>query len=185
MTVATEADLYPLVEQYLNLVFAPTLKPSLGAHLHLVAITATAGPASSGKWSRPDLALVNLWRHKYQPHQSLDLYGFEVKRDGACDLSAVHETLAHTRLVQYAYLVWHFRQADFECTNFLSIRENCAAYRLGLITFSDPSRGATFKVHLDSGHHSPDLAAVDEFIETRFPDHQKDRLLTWIAEPPR
>jgi hypothetical protein len=121
MSSISEADLYPHVQRYLHLEFAPSLKPRLGAHLTLVNTTATSGPAGSGRWSRPDLALVNLWRHKYQPQQHLELYGFEVKRDGGCDLTSVHETLAHTRLVHFAYLVWHYKSADVNSPHFNTI----------------------------------------------------------------
>lgn len=183
MALSREDDLYPHVEHFLHLGFAPRLKPSLGVHLTLVAITAMAGPAGSGKWSRPDLALINLWRHKYQPHQSLDLYGFEVKRDGGCDLASVHETLAHTRLVNFAYLVWHYSAADFVNPHFGTIKDNCRAYGLGLITFANPLDGSTYTFHIDAQRQAPDPSAVDEFIETRFAESQRQRLLSWIAEP--
>lgn len=97
-----EADLYPVVHRFLNIQFAARLKPRLGTHLPLAAVTATAGPAGSGVWSRPDLAMINAWRHKYQPTVQVDVYGFEVKRDEGCDLRSVHETLAHRRLVHFA-----------------------------------------------------------------------------------
>ncbi len=177
-----EEDLYPIVEQYLHMQFAPCLKPALGAHLTLAGITATAGPAGSGKWSRPDLALINLWRHKYQPHQSLDVYGFEVKKDGACDLSAVHEALAHTRSVNYSYLVWQYRASDFDAEAFKTIRQNCESYELGLIAFPEARPGTLFKCHVKAQRKSPHASAVDEFIETRFSESQKQRLLAWIRE---
>lgn len=182
MISVSEVDLYPHVERYLHLDFAPRLKPKLGAHLALVSVTATSGPAGSGRWSRPDLALINLWRHKYQPQQHLELYGFEVKRDGGCDLTSVHETLAHTRLVHYAYLVWHFKCANFVDPLFATIRDNCAAYGLGLISFSDQRDGSTFVNHLDASRGDPDDNAVDDFIETRFEAHKTKRLLSWLDE---
>lgn len=94
MPSVAEVDLYPLVLSFLNIEFAGRLKPRLGSHLTIANITAKAGPAASGTWSRPDLALVNAWRHKYKPGALLELHGFEVKRDGGCDLTSVHETLA-------------------------------------------------------------------------------------------
>jgi hypothetical protein len=176
-----EADLYPVVQSFLNIRFAPLVKPPHGTQLPLVAITATAGPAASGMWSRPDLAMINVWRHKYQPVSTIDLYGFEVKRDEACDLKSVHETLAHRRLVHFAYLVWHYKKADFSAEGFKVIRANCQSYGLGLITIGDPKDGTTFLIHLDASRATPDAADVDDFIETRFPEHQKSRLLEWIG----
>ncbi len=177
-----EAELYPFVQSYLNINFSSRLKPALGSHLPLVSITATAGPASSGTWSRPDLAMINFWRHKFQPVGTLDLYGFEVKRDGGCDLKSVHETLAHTRLVHFAYLVWHYCSADHQCDAFRIIHDNCAAYGLGLITFFDHLDGNSFKIHVDARRASPQDHDVDDFIETRFSEQQKNRLLAWIEE---
>lgn len=175
-----EVDLYPVVESYLNIEFAAQLKPALGTNLPLVAITASSGPAASGVWSRPDLAMINVWRRKYQPVQMLDLYGFEVKRDEGCDLRSVHETLAHRRLVHFAYLVWNYRRADFSADDFKIILANCQAYGLGLITFSDQTNGRSFVCHVHAERGDPDHAIVDDFIEQRFPEELRDRLLRWI-----
>ncbi len=178
---SSESDLYPVIDRFLNIQFAARVKPPLGTNLPLVAITATAGPAGSGIWSRPDLAMINAWRHKYQPDLRVDLYGFEVKRDEGCDLRSVHETLAHQRLVHFAYLVWHYRTADTNSERFKVIRDNCEAYGLGLISFADPSDGRSFVVHLGATRAAPSEAAVDDFIETRFPAHQQRTLLEWIG----
>lgn len=177
----SEADLYQAVESYLNIEFSAQLKPALGKNLSLVAITATSGPAASGIWSRPDLALVNVWHRKYQPVQMLDLYGFEVKRDDGCDVRSVHETLAHCRLVHFAYLVWNYRKADFESDSFKIIQANCAAYGLGLITFADRADGRSFVCHLHAKRANPDSSIVDEFIDQRFSEIQRQRLLRWIG----
>lgn len=175
-----EADLYESVQSFLNIQFSARVKPPLGTHLPLVAVTATAGPAASGIWSRPDLAMINIWRHKYQPGQHVDLYGFEVKRDGGCDVRSVHETLAHRRLVHFAYLVWNYRAADFDAEPFKIIYANCESYGLGLITFADPADGRSFQIHRDAERAAPRGSDVDDFIETRFPDHQRERLIGWL-----
>jgi len=185
MTSVSEVELYPHVERYLRLDFAPRLKPTLGTHLTIASVTATSGPIGAGRWSRPDLALVNLWRHKYQPQQHLEVYGFEVKRDGGCDLTSVHETLAHKRLVHFAYLVWHLKSGSFTDPLFATIKENCAAYGLGLISFSDHRDGSSFVIHLEANRGEPDDDAVDEFIETRFDEQQKKRLLSWLQDDRR
>lgn len=177
----SEADLYPVVESYLNIEFSAQLRPALGKSLSLVAITATSGPAASGVWSRPDLALVHVWHRKYQPVQMLDLYGFEVKRDDGCDVRSVHETLAHRRLVHFAYLVWNYRKADFESDAFKAILSNCQSYGLGLITFSSPLDGRSFVCHRHAERADPDPAIVDEFIDQRFPEHLRNRLLHWVG----
>lgn len=177
----SEVELYPIVERFLHVRYSPSLKPTQGTHLTQVAMTATAGPAGSGTWSRPDLAMINLWRHKFQPTQTLDLHGFEVKRDDGCDLKSVHETLAHRRLVHYAHLVWNYRSEDFAATRFSVIEENCRAYGLGLITFLGESSDS-FRIHLAPTRSVPAEEAVSDFIETRFSEQQKTRVLAWIKE---
>ena len=125
--------------------------------------------------------MIHLWKHKYQPSYMLDLYGFEVKRFEGCDLTSVHETLAHTRLVNYAYLVWNCPDDTLSKNLFSSIKENCAAYGLGLITFADKDSGDSFHRHLEAKRCEPTAAAVDDFIETRFPDDQRNLLLEWLG----
>jgi hypothetical protein len=176
-----ERDLYPAVERFLNIQFAPTLKPKLGTHLPLVAETSQAGATGAGVWSRPDLALVNIWRQKYHPTQNLDLYGFEVKKNDACDVSSVYETLAHSRMVNFAYLVWNYG-GEITSARFQKIAKSCQDLGLGLISFSDQNNGDTFNIHLAAKRASPSEDAVAEFIETRFEEDQRDRLMRWIRE---
>jgi len=172
----SELDLYRDVQRYLNLSFLSSVRPQPPIALPLVAITAQAGGPGSGKWSRPDLALVHLWRHTYSPSYSLDLYGFEVKTDPGCDLTGVHEALAHTRSVHYSYLTWEYPSKNFDTKDFKIIFENCEAYGIGLISFSKDD-AHSFQIHINSKRAEPDPALVDEFIDTRFDESQKQRLL--------
>src|SRR5258705_76145 len=68
-----ESDLYRPVRDYLELRFCDWLRPAYGDLRSASAITATAGGARTGQWSKPDLALVALWRTKYALAWSLDL----------------------------------------------------------------------------------------------------------------
>lgn len=175
-----ERELYETVETFLNVEFSAKVKPSLGEHLAVVAITAMEGSALSGMWSRPDLALASLHRRKFQNTVQLDLYGFEVKRDGACNLSSVHEALAQRRFVNFSYLVWQYTKADFGAANFLHIKASCEAYGIGLISFSDTKSGRSFVTHIKALRGDPDPNIVDAFIEDRFPEQKQQRLLTWL-----
>ena len=91
-----EKDLYEPVRNYLELRFRDRLQPLYGELRPISAITATTGGSGTGKWSKPDLCLLALWRHKYSPSWQLDLHGFEVKPDGRCTAEFVHEALNHT-----------------------------------------------------------------------------------------
>jgi hypothetical protein len=178
-----ESDLYPYVHDYLEQRFRARLKPRYGDLHSISAITAAApGGFDDGKWSRPDLAMAALWRFKYDLGWTMDLHSFEVKTPKNCSTISVHEALSHTALVHYSYLTWH--NPGWSDTNAESraILDRCARHGVGLITFSDPPNSDTYVVRLPSIRHSPSGEAVDEFIETRFPEEERQQLRRRIEE---
>ena len=181
--VMREVDLYSGVEQYLNLTFSRLISPKSKISYPFAAITAQSGGTGSGKWSRPDLALVHLWKHKFVPNFNLDLYGFEVKTEQGCDVTGVHEALAHKRNVHYSYLTWHYPSCDFETPHFKTILENCSAYGVGLISFSSDGDASSYQRHLKARRSDAEADAVDDFIETRFDANQKALLLNRLGDP--
>jgi hypothetical protein len=177
-----ESDLYEPVRNYLELRFSDGLKPPSGVLRPISAITATAGGPGTGQWSKPDLCLIALWRHKYSPHWRLDLHGFEVKPESRCKAESVHEALNHTSQVHFAHLVWHkpnWDDADDRCKEIL---DRCQRYGVGLITLAKPDDARSYLVRLVARRHDPSGDAVDEFIETRIPDTDKKKLIRWLSE---
>ena len=177
-----ESDLYQPVQDYLELRFRDRLKPLYGDLRAVSAITATAGGSGTGKWSKPDLCLIALWRHKYEPGWCLDLHGFEVKPESRCTAESVHEALNHTSHVHYAHLVWHkpdWDETEFRCR---SIIDRCRRFGVGLITLSRPEDAGSYAVRYPAPRHDPAGDAVDEFIETRMPSSDKITLAGWLSE---
>lgn len=177
-----ESQLYGPVHDFLEQRFRDRLRPPYGELRSISAITATAGAAGSGHWSRPDLALVALWRRKYAMTWSLDLHGFEVKTSTGCTPAAVHEALSHAAHVHYAHLVWHHPEWHDSRSDCIDIKVRCERYGIGLITFERPENSDSFAVRVAASRHEPVGEAVDEFIETRFPEPLRDRLGAWIEE---
>lgn len=175
-----ERELYEPVETYLNVRFSGGLKPLRGECFTVSAITATAGTLGAGQWTRPDVALIAVWKNKFSPVVHLDLYGFEVKTSKGCNVSSVHEALAQNRLVHYSYLVWHVPPPVLETKRFLAIYESCEAYGVGLITFHRQVDASTFTTHLLPQRAEPTPNAVDEFIETRFTEADRNRVLKFL-----
>ena len=169
-----ERDLYEPLINFLYSHFGDSLKSRHG-FFHITAQdVSTITDGEGGQWSRPDVAAIVLRRNRYAATASIDILSFEVKRYNACDLPAVHETLAHARFVNFAYLVWN-RPA---CTcgdqkDFDRILYNCRLYGLGLVTIHDPANLQTFEVKLQPSRSAVGEDAVDEFIETRFVDRNK------------
>lgn len=180
-TEMSESSLYPFVHDFIEQRFRASLSPRYGELHTASAITATTkGGTDDGRWSRPDLALAAVRRFKYEPTWTLDLHSFEVKTPTNCDPTSVHEALSHASLVHFTWLTWHnsnFDEADQLCRQ---IHDRCARHGVGLITFDDPANSDSFTVRLRSPRHSPDPEAIDEFIETRFEKHDREKLQAWL-----
>lgn len=177
-----EKDLYPPVHDYLEVRFRDRLLPLYGELRTVTAITDTAGGPSTGKWSKPDLCMVALWRHKYGLAWQLDLHGFEVKPETRCTNESVHEALNHTSHVHYTHLVWHqpkWTDTDPKCR---SIIERCRRYGVGLITMTDQHDASSYVIRATAERHAPSGDAVDEFIETRLDADLRGQVSGWLQQ---
>ena len=172
-----ESSLYEPVEHYLNIGFFDNIRPSLGTVFLTSEITALNARGPEGRWSRPDLAAVAVWRRKFDPTIHLDLYGFEVKPAKRGDVSWVHEALAHTRYVHFAYLVWNWSAHELYGESYEAIEDSCKAYGIGLIIAHDPGNPQKYLLQLQAARMNPSLDIVDQFIEAKFSQQKKDRLL--------
>jgi len=87
---------------------------------------------AGGKWSRPDVTLVQVNSYEYLPQPVLDVTTFEVKKfPDAEDLRSVYETASHSRRAHFSYLVAEVPNPDYEFPErFVSELER---FHLGLI----------------------------------------------------
>jgi hypothetical protein len=175
-----ERDLYVGVKEFLDVRFQRSCEPPSAIALWKSQITSTIDIRVHGRWTRPDLAAVHVWKHKFAPSFTVDLHGFEVKREDGCDVTSVFEALAHTRIVHFAHLVWHRPNSGSQPELLRSIEDNCCSFGVGLITFSDPADPNTFRIYDGMARRfAPDLALVDRFIDEAIPDHV-DTILKWL-----
>lgn len=179
---ADEEALYEPVHSFLQLRFQDRLRPAKGDLHYVSAITARAGGANTGLWSKPDLSIAALWRFKFGLRWEFDLHGFEVKPRNRCDLTAVHEALNHTSMVHFSHLVWHKPDWDDREAKCATILQRCERHGIGLITFTDERNVDSFSIRLPGRRFDPRGDAVDDFIDTRFDAGQRDRLLGLIEE---
>jgi len=177
-----EHDLYQPLGQFLHQGFHEFHKPKNGNLYLEVAQTYAAAAPDGGMWTRPDLAAVSISRSKFATTAEMQLFGFEVKTMAGCRLQSVHEALAHSRFVNFAYLVWNrpacvCRDRDFYDT----IRKNCEAYGVGLITVHNPNDLSTFQIRLKAQRKIVADDVIDEFISTRFSAAEQDRIVAALA----
>jgi hypothetical protein len=70
---------------------------------------------AGGKWSRPDITLVQVNNYDYLAQPILEVTTFEVKKHSdAEDISCVYETAAHSRWAHFSYLVLEVPDEDYE-----------------------------------------------------------------------
>ncbi len=183
MIAERERDLYGPLEGYLHEGFFIHQKLRHGDLKIVTAITAQVPAPAGGTWTQPDLAAVGISRSKFATSAELRLFSFEVKTYGGCDLKAVHEALAHTRFVNFSYLVWNRPKcvcADREF--YMTIEGNCRAYGVGLITIHDPGNLNSIEIRLDAQRKIIAADEMDEFIATRFDVHNQARIIETLQK---
>ena len=184
MTIIPESALYPAVRQFLDVRFSKLRAPATAVSLWRSEQTPRLGIQLQGKWTRPDLAAVHVWRYKFGPTFNVDLHSFEVKRADNCNEISIFEALAHTRIVHYAHVVWHRPDPNVQLDRLRSIEDNCRAFGVGLITFNDHLEPDSFRVHdVTARRATPDLTLADQFIEAAFPSHV-DTISSWLPRLP-
>ncbi|MBI1339076.1 hypothetical protein GC169_02530 [bacterium] len=169
-----EKHLMPNLDAWLRQEFVPNLR--VGEH-HIVRDTSAGGAA--GVWTRPDFTVASSRRFRSTNVREVELYGFELKRADNGSVIGVHEALAHTRYVHFAYLVWHVPDRNLS-KSFDPIFSQCARHGIGFIHFADPNRFETWITELDPQKASPEPFAVDDFIADRFSADDNDRMRSWL-----
>jgi len=175
-----ELELEPHFEAYLSSE-AAFGRLSLDREFTVWQRTARGGRAGTGTWSRPDFTIATIRRRKYDPVRHLDLIAFELKNLAGSTVVAVHEALAHTRFAHYAFLVCP--RSVLNASVQLAIRDSCAQHGIGLLTF-DLSVGKGerpllkgFEIEVDPRRQSPEPELVDSYIDDRFDEENRGRLL--------
>jgi hypothetical protein len=139
-------------------------------------ITARQGRRSTGgKWTRPDIAGASVRRFKYLTGIHLDVWTFEVKPKGACDVSGVFEAAAHSRAATRSCVLFH--QPDFEEDERVRVVHEAQRLGIGLIEFNDPANYDTWEIIVPPVRRQPEPEAVEEFIEVQLSQEIKDNIL--------
>jgi len=116
LNVRREAELYEPLRNWLDEDWSKDVDKAGGDFFQaLVTGTPRGRRRATGKWSRPDVTLVELNSYEYLQQRILDVTTFEVKKfSDAENLLSVFEAAAHSRWAHYSYLVVEARDADDE-----------------------------------------------------------------------
>jgi len=179
--IRSEEELYPLVRQWLESEFLSSGAVETHAKNRQIFTEDVSQQAdgSGGLWSRPDLAAAVYSRARYVPSWAADLYSFEVKTRSGVTQSSVYEAFAHTRFVNYSYLVWQGNSPD--ATRKSGILELCSQFGLGAITMSDPGKLSSYSVEVVAARREITPSTFDAFIRERFSEQKKAAIRDWLA----
>lgn len=136
------------------------------------------GIDEGGLWSRPDLAVVAYTRSKFIPSWHTSIYSFEVKTADGIDQSSVYEAFAHTRYVNYSYLVWQSPRSLSESGR--RIVALCREFSIGAITAENPDDPYCYEVWCEAKRVNIDAPLGDSFITQRLPKGDKEQILNWL-----
>jgi hypothetical protein len=136
---------------------------------------------TGGRWSRPDLVLIEVKNYLHLPTKILDVRTFEVKPTTAIDVQAVYEALAHRRAATHAYVVLHVPAAsveDSETQNEVSaVREVARSHGVGVVLIDDPADYSTWEEVEEAQRVEPDPERLDAFIKVQLSTRTRDDLI--------
>jgi hypothetical protein len=178
-----ERDLEPHVEGFLWRRFPERFLDFDLRNYSLIVQNTAHGGIPAGLWTRPDLAAAVVTRYTYAPVPQLDLYGFELKMAAGCTVYAVHEALAHTTFVNFAYLVIFLPDPTHsERENLRRMMEQAQKHGVGIVIVKDPVNDESYDVVLAAQRQSPKRKRIDDFISQRFDRANQLALRTWVRQ---
>jgi len=122
--------------------------------------------STGGKWTRPDVTLVSVGNYPFIPGKSVEVITFEIKPSDAYGVEGVYETASHSAFANKSYLALHVPGGtEQEAEGYLErLEKEAVRFRVGLVTFEDPSKWDTFDVRVEAQHQTPSPRDANEFL---------------------
>lgn len=173
-----EADLYPLLLRWIEAEFPLVRTGNFEASHRLALITANLNWISAGPWTRPDLALVHVFRRRFDPVPQLHLYTFEAKKSAGEALFALHEALAHGRIADFVLVAFpHSDDSQYD-----AVLDAADRFGVGVVTFGRPEMWSQYDLVRAPRRTDPDLDLRDLFLTAALKDAGRtDEVLDWLG----
>ncbi|MFZ5732878.1 MAG: hypothetical protein ACOY4O_09095 [Pseudomonadota bacterium] len=148
----------------------------------VLEICANKRRKGEGAWSVPDLALVACQALQFIPGKILSLYSFEVKTLENVNLLSVYEALAHTRYVNFSYLVVVGEGVDdwIGAASTRNVVDECSRHGIGLIIGDGKSSWNEYEISSDGERFAPDYYRQDQFIARLFDEDAQKKIIRSI-----
>lgn len=146
---------------------------------YIIEITANQGSKDTGgKWTRPDITIIDIKTFPFYPNKILEVITFEIKPNDGYGIEAVFETAAHKLFAHKSYLAIHYLKDDYENDELIeTIRKRCEMFGVGLILFKAPADWSTVILISESKHNNPDPSEVNQFIVQQINNKNQHELL--------
>jgi len=169
--VQKEFELYEPLRSWVEEIWGKDKEPGDFFEARITA-TPKGRRKADGKWTRPDLTLVQVNNYEYLAQPILDITTFEVKKfSDAQDIRSVYEAAAHSRWAHYSFLVAEVPDEEFEFPpRFMSELER---FHLGLITMWQVKGDWEFEQEVwETQRLNPDPSELNSLLETFFKHNQ-------------
>lgn len=131
---------------------------------------------TGGKWTRPDLAAVEVQVFTYLPVKTLSVHTFEVKPSDMIDVTAVYEALAHRRAATHSYVLLHVPDDQRTPVALDAVITEARRHGIGVIVFADPANYETWDERVVADRVEPDPAALDDFVRKQLPEAVRSKI---------
>lgn len=173
--VKKEFELYEPLRAWVEEIWAKDKEPGDFFEARITA-TPRGRRRADGKWTRPDLTLVQVNNYNYLAQPILEVTTFEVKKfSDAQDIRSVYEAAAHSRWAHYSWLVVEVPDEEFEFPpRFMSELER---FHLGLILMWKVKDDWDFAQQVwETERLNPDPTELNSLLETFFKNNQKEKV---------
>ncbi len=149
---------------------------------YVLQITANQGRKDTGgRWTRPDISIIDVKAFSFYPTKILEVTTFEMKTPDNFGIDGVFETAAHSIFAHKSYLAINYLKEDYAADELIdTIIKRCEMFGVGLILFKDPSDWKTVTTVLEAKHNNPDPIEVNQFIKQQIDQDNQHILLEKI-----
>ncbi len=148
----------------------------------IVQVTAQAGSKSTGKWSRPDIAIAAVSTYPYIPGRHFDIVTFEVKTPESIDITAVYEALSHRRSATRSYVFLYVPKEHREelDADLVEVYAEAKKHGIGVITAEKADDYATWEEVVEPIRGEPDPRRLNDFLAKQFTKDQLEKIMKWF-----
>ncbi|MGH6950506.1 MAG: hypothetical protein ACREH4_06520 [Vitreimonas sp.] len=179
-TVPREKELMPSVAEWLRDAWLHKVAAPPGADIRdrILEDTSEKRVRGAGRNANPDfLAALRCLQRGAGGAYEVEVVSFELKAGDANVDPAVQEAQRHGNYVNQSYLLWHVDGVATQESAVENLSEQCRIHEIGLIVFSDPENGETYREVRPAPRKMPTWEIRSAFLSRRVRPEAFDRIV--------